>query len=124
MRLSPLAFLERSRGQHCPLAPGTVHRLQSGINTIEPADAPLILVAQGRLVKASRITRKRTLEVLSITPLDLMYHTIVDIKRIAKAPAHMSQVCPSNHTHPTWSCINDVATDIQKCLHLWQRQQR
>src|SRR4030095_7377033 len=48
----------------------------------------------------------------------------MDIKRIAKAPAHMRQVCSSNHTHLAWGCVNQVTTDIEKRLDLRQRRQR
>src|SRR5262249_5673726 len=102
-------------------AAGTVDCLQSSVNTINATDTSLIPVAQDRLIKASRIAGEGMLEVLSVTRLNLTYHTVVDIKRIAKAPAHMRQIGSSNHTHLTWGCINQVTTDVEKRLDLRQR---
>src|SRR5215217_7505322 len=107
--------------QHRTTTTGTVDCLQSSVNTINATDTSLIAVAQDRLIKASRITGERILEVLSVTCLHLEYHTVVDIKRIAKAPAHMRQVCSSNHTHLIWGCVNHVTTDVEKGLDLRQR---
>ena len=63
------------------------------------------------------------LEILAVTALHLAYHTIVDVKRIAKAPPHMRQVCPGNDTHLAWRGVNPVTTDVEKRLDLRQRQQ-
>jgi hypothetical protein len=104
--------------QHCTTAADTVDCLQSGVNTINAADTSLIPVAQDRLVKASRIAGEYVLEVLSVTFLNLAYHTVVDIKRITKAPAYVREVCSSNHTHPTWCGVNHVTTDVEERLYL------
>src|SRR5262245_26618783 len=84
--------------QHRALATGTIDGPQSSINTIDPANTPLILVAQDRAIEASRIASQHVLQILSVAPLDLTYHPLVDVKGIAKAPTHMSQVSSSNHT--------------------------
>src|SRR5205085_9362701 len=110
--------------QHRTTATDTVDCLQSSVNTINAADTSLIAVAQDRLIKASCIAGEGMVEILSVTGLNLAYHTVVDIKRIAKAPAHMRQVCASNNTYLTWGCVNHVTTDVEKRLDLRQRYQR
>src|SRR5262249_34700244 len=92
--------------QHRALATGPIDGPQSSINTIDPANTPLILVAQDRVIEASRIASQHVLQILSVALLDLTYHPIVDIKGIAKAPTHVSQVSSSNHTHATRGAVH------------------
>src|SRR5262249_7863772 len=110
--------------QHRALATGTIDVPQSSINTIDPANTPLILVAQNRVIEASRIASQHVLQILSVAPLDLTYHPLVDVKGIAKAPTHVSQVSSSNPTHATRSGVYDGTTSVQKHLDLRQGHQR